>query len=123
MIQQNRNDTRLFISRLIYAVLTKQIPVRVALLKFPTDLNDRNIMAVYHALIHYEADEDLRRQDIEYREEQDEYLEFLAETMEKGENLPQNIIEKYNEYYTDIPLPDSNSIRSIIKSLCKFLNV
>jgi len=122
MNSDNKN-TKLFISRLIYAVLTDQIPVRVALLKFPTDLRDRNIMAVYHALIHYEADEDIRKKDIEYKEEQDEYLEFLAETMERGENLPLNIIEKYNEYYTDIPLPDSNSVRSVIKSLCKFLNV
>jgi len=119
----NKNNTKLFISRLIYAVLTDQIPVRFALLKFPTNTNDRSIMAVYHALIHYEADEDIRKKDIEYREEQDEYLEFLAETMEKGENLPLNIIEKYNEYYTDIPLPDSNGVRSVIKSLCKFLNV
>jgi len=116
-------DNKLFVSRLIYAVLTEQIPVREALLKFPVNDKDRGMMAVYHALIHYEADEDIRMVDKEYKEEQDDYLEFLAQLLEKGEDIPQNIIDEYSEYYTDLPLPDIKGFKGVIKSLCKFLNV
>ena len=65
---------------------------------FP-DSKDKNIECAYHALVHYAADEDLRYKDIEYREAQDDYLEFLAQTLSEGKDLPKNIIEEYKPYY------------------------
>ena len=93
----NKND-RKFVGRLIYAVLTERKNVREAIKLFP-DSKDRNIECAYHALVHYEADEDMRYKDIEYREAQDDYLEFLAQTLSEGKDLPKNIIEEYKPYY------------------------
>lgn len=116
------NDRQL-VSRLIVLVLTKQIPVRQALLSFPKNTKDKSIIATYHALIHFEADEDLRKQDALYKEEQDEYLQFLADTLSKNRTLPQNIIKSYKDYYSDVALPKDKGIRNIIKKISQFLNI
>ncbi|MCR5265421.1 MAG: hypothetical protein K6E29_02370 [Cyanobacteria bacterium RUI128] len=116
-------DDKEFVSRLIVGVLTERITVREAILNFPKDTNDKNLMAAYHALIHYEADEDMRAADIAFKEEQDEYLNMIAELLFAGKDLPKNIIKSYNEYYPEIELPKSKTIINFLKSLCKFLNV
>ncbi len=114
---------REYVARLIVSVLTERISVREAILHFPKDSADKNIMAAYHALIHYEADEDQRNQDLAFKEEQDEYLNMIAELLANDKDLPKNIIKSYEEYYPEIELPKSKSIKNIIKSLCRFLNV
>lgn len=116
------NDRQL-VSRLITLVLTGQIPVRQALQSFPKNTQDKSIITAYHALIHYEADEDLRRNDFMYKEEQDEYLAFLADTLSKNRTLPQNIIKSYKNYNGMTALPKDKKINNIIKKLCKFLNI
>lgn len=117
--QRERKD----VSRLIYLVLADTLGVREAILKFPKDINDASIKAAYHALVHREADEDLRREDLDYRDEQDDYLEFLAQILQDGKPLPKNVIKSYNKYYKDANIPHSESMKGLIKSLCKFLNV
>lgn len=117
------NGTRKDVSRLIYRVLSETLIVREAILNFPKDVEDPTLKATYHALIHYEADEDFRRRDLAYKEEQNDYLEFIAETLQKGEALPKNLIKSYDKYYKDINTPNSENLKGLIKSLCKFLNV
>ena len=117
-----RLDDREFVARLILSVLTGRITVREAILHFP-ESNDKNLHAAYHALIHYEADEDQRYKDIEFKEEQDEYLSMIAEILSEGKDLPKNIIKSYESYYPEIELPKSKTIISFIKSVCKFLNI
>ena len=90
---------RRYVSRLIYSVLTEQLNVREAIKRFPIS-KDKNIECAYHALVHYSADEDLRYNDIEYREAQDEYLEYIAQTLSTGKPLPKNIIKEYAPYYS-----------------------
>jgi len=119
----NIQDDRKSVSRLIYKVLTESLTVREAILNFPKDVNDASLKTAYHALVHLEADEDLRRRDLLYRQEQDDYLEFIAQTLQKGEVLPYNIIKEYEKYYEGISTPHSRSMKGILKSLCKFLNV
>jgi len=116
---------RQFVSRLIYSVLSDRMCVREAILHFPKNKKDKSIKTAYHALVHREADETLRARDIEYREEQDEYLEFLAELLQKGESVPKNIIKEYEQWYPEPEelIPLSDNMKSIIKKLCKFLNV
>ncbi len=92
-------------------------------MNFPKNTKDKSLKVAYHALIHREADDNLRAQDIEYREEQDDYLEFLAETLQKGESVPKNIIKEYEAWYPETTLPYSDSIKDLLKKLCKFLNV
>ena len=86
---------RELVSRLIVLVVTGRMTVRDAILHFPKDTNDKNLMAAYHALIHYEADEDQRAKDFSFKEEQDEYLYMIAELLEHNKELPKNIVKSY----------------------------
>lgn len=125
MTNDDKISDRKFVSRLIYSVLSNRLCVREAILRFPKDRKkDKSIKVAYHALVHREADELLRAKDIEYKEEQDEYLEFLAETLQKGEDVPKNIVLEYELFYKDNePLKYSDGLKDIFNNLCKFLNV
>ncbi len=125
MVKKNFKDERRLVSRLIYMVLAETLSARNAILKFPKDVNDSSIQAAYHAIVHREADENFRVQDFNYKEEQDDYLEFIAQTLQDGNSLPQNIIKSYNIYYKNdsISLPDSKKMKGFLKSICRFLNV
>jgi len=123
MAKKDYKDDRKFVSRLIYLVLTDGLTVKDAILKFPKDLDDDTIKTAYHALIHFEADVDFRRRDLEYKDEQDDYLEFIAQILQEGNALPKNIIKSYDKYYKNIDTPHSESVKGLLKSLCKFLNV
>lgn len=114
---------RKFVSQLITSVLTDKLPVREAILHFPKNTKDKSLKVAYHALVHREADEEMRAFDIEYKEVQDDYLEDLAEILQKGESVPKNIIKEYDEWYKDTSMPYSDSVKSILKKICKFLNV
>lgn len=123
MVKKEYKEERKNVSRLIYLVLADLSSVREAILKFPKDVNDSSIKTAYHALIHREADEDFRKQNLDYKDEQDDYLEFIAQILQEGDALPKNIIKSYEKYYKDIDTPRSESMKGLIKSLCKFLNV
>lgn len=123
MQKKEYREDRKKVARLIYMVLAETLHVKNAILKFPKDINDASIKAAYHALVHLEADEDFRKHDLEYKDEQDDYLEFIAQTMQDGNPLPKNIIKSYDKYYRDVQTPHSNSMKGLIKSLCRFLNV
>ena len=123
MVKKSLIEDRKFVSRLIYLVLAETLHVREAILKYPKDVEDESLKATYHALIHLEADEDLRRRDLDYKDEQDDYLEFLAETLSSGSELPKNFIKSYNKYYKNTNTPHSDSMKGLLKSICKFLNV
>lgn len=116
------NDRQL-VSRLIILVITGQMVVRQALQNFPKNTEDKSIIAAYHALIHYEADEDIRNSDALYKEEQDEYLQLIADTLSKNRTLPQNIIKSYKDYYSDVALPKNKNVKNILKNICNFLNI
>jgi hypothetical protein len=123
MGKKGYTEERKIVSRLIYMVLTDTLTVREAILKFPQDVNDSTVKTAYHALVHRESDEDFRRENLDYKDEQDDYLEFIAQILQTGDALPKNIIESYNKYYKDANMPHSESMKGLIKSLCKFLNV
>lgn len=115
-------EIRKKVSKLFIAVLTKRIPVREALIRFPKDCQDKTIIASWHALCHLEADEELRLKDDLYRQEQDDYIEFISFTLSKGEELPENIINSYSPYYQEAltPLTNKNS-KGIWQQLKRFL--
>lgn len=116
------ND-RQFVAGLLKLVRLGQLSVREAMLKYPKDTKDESLIASYHALIHYEADEDIRARDILFREEQDDYLEFIYTTLEKGEDLPQNIIDSYKEFYESAPILHEKNVKGFWKSFWKNLNI
>ena len=51
----------------------------------------------------------------------DEYLEHIAYTLDKGDELAQNIIDSYIPYHEDALPPPNNSLRGIIHQLKRFL--
>ena len=125
MSQQNYSqelNNRKFVGRLVYSVLTERRCVREALKLFP-DSQDKNIECAYHALVHYEADEDLRYHDIEYKEEQNDYLEFIAETLTSGKELPRNIIADYEDYYKGTAKLWTSGLKGFIKEFARFVNI
>ncbi|MBQ3310646.1 hypothetical protein IJG72_01070 [bacterium] len=120
---ENIESARKYVGDLIINVLTDRIVVREAIKLFPHDIKDESIKSAYHALIHREADEDLRYRDLLYKDEQDNYLEGLARILQKGQELPKNIIKNYNKYYREIEINHSGLFKIVMKKLCKFLNV
>lgn len=120
-MNKNPND-RIFVGNLLREVRIGNKSVREALLLYPKDTTDDSLVAAYHALIHYEADEDLRCRDKFYKEEQDDYIEFLSYILGRGEDVPQNIINNYKNYYNSAPILHENSISGFFKGFWKSLN-
>ena len=115
-------NNRKFVGRLIYSVLTDRRSVREAIKLFP-DSRDKNLECAYHALLHYAADEDIRYKDFEYREEQDDYLEFIAQTLTDGKELPRNIVADYESYYKGISMPWLDGAKGFWKEMLRFINI
>ena len=115
-------ENRKKIAEIVRQVRLGQIHVREALLKFPDIQDDKSIKAAYHALVHYEADEDLRKRDSLYKEEQDDYLEFISYILDRGEDLPDNIIKGYEKYYKDANIPHSKDAKGALESFFRFLS-
>ena len=116
-------EDRRFVAGLIRQVLISRLCVREAILNFPKDTEDKSIQAAFHALVHYDADEDLRARDELYREEQDDYLEFISNLLERGEDLPENIIQNYEKYYACANIPHEENAEGFFKGFWKFLNI
>ena len=115
-------QNRKYVARLIYAVLTERKNVREAIALFP-DGDDKSIECAYHALVHYAADEDFRYKDFEYREEQDDYLEFIAQTLAQGKSLPRNIIADYEPYYKGVAHKWHTGKQGFWKEFLRFINL
>jgi hypothetical protein len=121
MNEQKIKTARTKVSAIIIKILTSTLSVREALKNFPKDVQDRSLECAWHAIIHYEADEDIRARDIEYAEAQDDYLEMIANILKEGGELPDNIIESYYEYYEGANLPKSSSWWNTLKSLFRHI--
>ena len=122
MSEEILNDRKLA-SELLRYVRIGQISVREAMLRYPKDTQDESLIAAYHALIHYEADEDIRARDNLYRQEKEDYIEFIAHILEMGESLPQNIIDNYKQFYDYAPIMHKKNLFGFFKSFWKSLNV
>lgn len=109
---------------IIIGVLTEHLCVREGLLRFPKDaVSDPSIQAAWHALCHYEADEDLRRRDIGYANEQQELLELIAFTFKDGKELPENLISAYSKYHSEVLIAPQKGLKAIIRKLTRFINI
>ena len=113
---------RKIVGRLIYAVLTERQNVREAIKRFP-ESRDASLECAYHALVHYAADEEMRYLDIEYKEAQDDYLEFLAQTLSEGKHLPKNIIDDYKPYYKGTAKPWEYGLKGFWSEFKRFINI
>ena len=111
------------VANILRSVRIKRCSVREAMLAYPKDTKDESLIAAYHALVHYEADEDIRARDAMYRQEQDDYIEFLADVLDNGENLLQNIIDNYKQYYVSAPILHQDNSQGFMKSFWKSINL
>ena len=64
----------------------------------------------------------IRIKDTMYAKEQDEYIEFIANTLRNGSSLPQNIINSYAPYHSQALTANSNSPKGLLQKLKRFLN-
>ena len=116
-------EPRKEVAELYMKVLTGKLSVREALVQFPKDCEDKTITAAWYALCHLEADEDLRAKDNLYRQEQDDYILYIAETFEKGEELPKNVIKEYTDFYEWAPSQFSNTKEGMWDKLKRNINI
>lgn len=118
----NDINNRKFVGRLIFAVITERKNVREAIKLFP-ETKDRSIECAYHALVHFAADEEMRYKDLEYREAQDDYLEFIAQILSEGKQLPKNIIDEYKPYYKGVSRSWEEGAKGFLKEFLRFINI
>ena len=116
-------SNRVFVAQLIESVLCDKITVLEALSNFPKDIKDINIKCAFDALMHREADEDLRKRIKDYAQMQDEYLESLAYMLKENKMLPRNIIAQYLMFHKDdlISYIDK-SYKDVLKKLKRMIN-
>lgn len=122
----NNNEqikNRKAVSELIFQILTEKKTVREALSEYPPYESDRSLEAAWHAIVHYEADEDIRAKEIDYKDAQNEYMEFIAFELKAGKDLPQNIIDSYSDYYGETLVPKKHTIKDLWGILTKPLNI
>lgn len=109
---------------MIKKLVVGEITTLFALSNFPKDYEeDESLDACFLAIAHFEADEDLRSKNIEYKEAQDEYMMMLSEILDSGEDLPQNIIQEYKNYYKKAPIYKDDTINNVKKRLMETLNI
>lgn len=111
------------VSNTLFDVLSGNKTVLEAVSKFPKNTVDESVNVCFHILVHLEADEDIRAKDPLYREEQDDFILYIAELLQKGENIPINIIKEYNGFYKETLVYPEINRETVITRLKKFINI
>ena len=93
---------RKFVADIIMDVLVGKLCVREALLKFPKDCDDVCCSVAWHAILHFEADEDISSKDDVFRDVQVDFLEGLCNILIAGGDLPEKLIDGYNKYHKGV---------------------
>lgn len=115
--ENNKMSFRQEAAELIIKCLTEQITIQEAIKTFPRDEKDESLECAFHALLHYEADEDYRRQDPDYADAQVDHLENIANLFKNNESLPLNIIQEYREYYEESPFVSKKGFKQLLKRI------
>ena len=116
-------ENRLLVAELIEQVLTDRIKTSDALSKFPKNKDDINIKCAFDALVHREADEDLRKKISDYAVVQDDYLMEICGFLKENADLPQNIISEYLKFHSDnLIWGEDKGIKNIFKKLKRMIN-
>ena len=116
-------ENRLITAKLIIVVLKGKITVSKALSSSPKEKNDINIKCAFDALVHREADEELRVKIKDYAEVQDEFLYSIANILRQNERLPQNIIEQYQKYHTENLIGEwDKPLKGVLKNFKRMIN-
>ena len=106
-------EERKKVGALLRSVRVGDCSVKDAMLLYPKDVTDEGLI----------ADEDIRHRDALYKQEQDDYIEFLSELLLNGQQIPQNIINNYKNYYETAPILHNQNFKGFLKSFWKDLNI
>ena len=116
-------QNRLFVADLIMDVICDRKTVNEATALFPKEPDDINLKCAFDALVHREADEDLRLKVKDYAQMQDEFLADLAYLLKENEQFPQNIIDEYKKYHNDNLIGDwQKPLKSVLKNFKRMIN-
>ncbi len=116
-------QNRLLVADLINDVLCNKKSVQDALSLFPDDKNDINIKCAFDALMHREADEDLRAKIRDYAMVQDDFLAQIAEILKENQRLPKNIIASYLKFHSDDLVSEKeNNLKTVLKKIKRMIN-
>lgn len=107
--------------KLLYSLISGAIKPNEAIKYFPRNVEDISLKIAWHALLHYDADEDIRLNNPDYAQEQIAYIEMLAKILSDGNPLPQNILDEYEDLYIDTVLPKNYNWWGNLKALFRFL--
>lgn len=110
------------IGKLFYSLIQGVVSPQDVIKYFPRNVEDVSIKIAWHALLHYDADEEIRLRDSEYAQEQIKYMELLASILTKGEELPENMLEEYEALYKDTVLPKHYNWWGNLRSFFRFLD-
>ena len=107
---------------LLYSVIANTITPFEATKFFPKNIEDISLKIAWHALIHYDADEEMRIDNPEYAEEQIKYIEMIAKILVTGEELPADMLQDYEELYLETVLPKNYNWLGKLKAFFRFTN-
>ncbi len=109
------------VGQLLFSVITKQITPFEAVKYFPKNMEDTSLKIAWHALLHFDADEEMRLNDAAFAQEQFQYIEMLAKILSGGNSLPQNMLDDYEYLYKETVMPKRYDFFGILKSFFRFL--
>ena len=120
---EEKINLRKKVSNTLFSVLSGETSVLSALSNFPKNTDDKSVNVCFHILMHLEADEDIRKNDNDYREEQDDFILNIAQILQEGGDIPINIIKEYNDFYKETLIYPEINKETIISRLKKFINI
>ncbi len=120
---EDKISLRKKVSNTLFSVLSGETSVLSALSNFPKNTDDKSVNVCFHILMHLEADEDIRKSDNDYREEQDDFILNIAQILQEGGDIPINIIKEYNDFYKETLIYPEINKETIISRLKKFINI
>lgn len=120
---EDKINLRKKVSNTLFSVLSGETSVLSALSNFPKNTDDKSVNVCFHILMHLEADEDIRKNDNDYREEQDDFILNIAQILQEGGDIPINIIKEYNDFYKETLIYPEINKETIISRLKKFINI
>ncbi len=107
--------------KILYSLISGAILPADAIKYFPKNIEDTSVKIAWHALLHFDADEEIRQKDSDYAQEQLKYLELLSKILSQGKELPSNMLEEYENLYIDTIMPKRYDFWGTIKALFRFL--
>lgn len=102
VVKPDYTKERKIVADIIADVLVGNLCVREALLKFPKDCDDVCCAVAWHAVLHFEADEDIAAKDDVFRDVQVDFLEGLYKILSTGGELPEKLLDGYNKYHKGV---------------------